>query len=218
MSFYIVSTPIGNLKDITHRAIETLKEVDLILAEDTRVTKRLLQAYDIHTRCESYHAQSSPAKEESVRELIATKNVALVSDAGTPGISDPGAKLIAYARDNDIEVIPIPGASALLTALVGSGCFMDTFQFWGFIPHKKGRQTFLKKLKDTEETVVFYESTHRIEKLLDQAEEQDFGDRLWCIARELTKIHETWYRGTLSEIRSMNIMPKGEFVVVVNRK
>ena len=166
-SFYIVSTPIGNLKDITLRAIETLKEVDFIICEDTRVTSVLLKHYDIHKELVSMNAQTESKKIPQLIERISNgEKCALVSDAGTPSISDPGVRLISEAIKNEIEIIPVPGVSALITALTVSGLPTDSFIFEGFLPLKKGRSTKLKELSEEERTIILYESTYRIEKLL----------------------------------------------------
>lgn len=218
MSLYVVSTPIGNLKDITFRAIEVLNSVDVIIAEDTRHTKILLREYDIETPMQSFHAQSSEEKFKYVLSLIQEREVALVTDAGTPGISDPGSILIHHAVERNIDVIPVPGPAAYLTALTGSGFHMLKHTFLGFIPTKKGRLTFLQNIKEFDQTVIFYESCHRVNKLLEQARDIDFGNREWCLARELTKLHESWYRGTIKELCSMEIPTKGEFVVLVNKR
>ncbi|MEI8270630.1 MAG: 16S rRNA (cytidine(1402)-2'-O)-methyltransferase, partial [bacterium] len=174
--FYVVATPIGNMGDITYRAIETLKEVDLILCEDTRMTKRLLDKYAINKPTMSYHAQSKLSKTDKIFELLEEgKNLALVSDAGTPGISDPGAMLVSQIKahstssgsNEKIEVIPIPGPSAVITALSASGLPTHEFTFLGFLPHKKGRETLFKEIAEAKRTMVFYESPHRILKTLE---------------------------------------------------
>jgi len=220
---YIVATPIGNLEDITLRALRILKEVDIILCEDTRVTRKLLERYELsNKKLESYHHHTSDKKVEKLIELISEKNVALVADAGTPGISDPGNKLISeILKTEDCEIIPIPGASAVITALSISGFPTDKFLFKGFVPHKKGRETFLNAVVENKETVVFYESCHRIIKTLDKLQEIDNTKQL-VVCRELTKKFETTYRGTPEEILQEikkgfpSGKPKGEFVVVVS--
>ncbi len=214
---YIVSTPIGNLEDITLRALRTLKEVDLIAAEDTRHTHILVQKYEIKTPLTSFHSYSTDAKLESiVRELKEGKNVALVSDAGTPGISDPAYSLIRRAIEEGIKIVPIPGASALLTAIVTSGLPMDKFVYLGFLPLKKGRQTLLKSIQTEERTLVIYESPHRIVKTLEHLLEY-LGDREIAVCRELTKIFEETLRMKISEAikHFTQKKPKGEFVLVV---
>ncbi len=217
---YIVATPIGNLGDFTFRAVETLKNVDLILCEDTRVTYTLLKHYDIDTKTMSYHQHSDESKVESINSLLKKgKDLALVTDAGTPGISDPGNKLINQLTNNlIIEVIPIPGASAVTTALSISGFPTDKFIFMGFPPHKKGRQTYFKKLAEKEYTVAIYESTHRIKKTLMNLSDVLEPEVNICVCRELTKKFETMYRGTVGGIGNMDIVEKGEFVVVVSKK
>ena len=183
--FYVVATPIGNMGDITYRAIETLKSVDLILCEDTRMTKRLLDKYSINKPTMSYHAHSKLSKTDKIFELLEEgKNLALVSDAGTPGISDPGAMLISKIKldlRDSVDVIPIPGATALITALSASGLPTHEFTFLGFLPHKKGRETLFKEIAEAKRTMVFYESPHRILKTLESL--QKFcPDKKVCIA------------------------------------
>lgn len=191
--FYVVATPIGNMGDITLRAIEVLKSVDLILCEDTRQTKKLLDKYNIDRPTMSYHAQSKLAKTDKILKLLEEgKDLALVSDAGTPGISDPGAMLVAEIKENlkdSVLVVPIPGVSAVITALSASGLPTHEFTFLGFLPHKKGRETLFKEIRESKRTMVFYESPHRILKTLESL--QKFcPDKKVCIARELTKIYE----------------------------
>lgn len=218
MSLYIVSTPIGNLGDITLRALETLKTVDLIAAEDTRHSQILLNKYEINKKCVSFHSHSGPAKvDKIIGELTSGKDIALISDAGTPGISDPAYVLIKAALKKEIEIIPIPGPAAFLTALTASGLPTNQFIYLGFLPLKKGRQTLLNSLKGEKRTIVFYESPHRIIKTLNQLEEYFGPDRRIAIGRELTKIHEEFIRGTIAEVKKTfdNRKPKGEFVVVL---
>lgn len=215
---YIVATPIGNLKDITLHAIEILKMVDLILCEDTRVTRRLLEHYDIYKPTVSFHQHSSPAKiKEIIKQLTIGKNIALVTDAGTPGISDPGnllvEKLVVDALPFAIN--PIPGPSALTAALSISGFPTDKFYFAGFPPHKNKRQKFFRELAGRGETVIFYESPHRIKKCLNELKIVLEPARKLVIGRELTKQFETIYRGTIEEILKMNVPEKGEFVIVI---
>ncbi len=222
--FYVVATPIGNLGDITLRAIETLKSVDLILCEDTRVTRKLLGKYEIHTKTLSYHAQSSLSKTEMILELLLEgRNLALVSDAGTPGISDPGAILISQIKNDpdmqdNVDVIPIPGPSAVITALSASGLPTHEFTFLGFLPHKKGRETIFKEIADSKRTMVFYESPHRILKTLESLQKFCPGKKV-CIARELTKIYEEFKTGTPAEVleylKKNPVKQKGEFTVIV---
>jgi 16S rRNA (cytidine1402-2'-O)-methyltransferase len=219
-TLYIVSTPIGNLNDITFRAVEVLKQVDLIACEDTRRTKILLEKFGLAKNLISYYNYNERQRaEEIIRELKSGKNVALVSDSGTPGISDPGFVLIKRAIEENITVIPIPGPSAFVCALVGSGLPMDEFVFVGFLPHKKGRKTKLKKLSEEERTIILYESPHRLIKTLNEIVEI-FGDREIAVAKELTKIHEEFFRGKISEVLK-KLTPdkiKGEFVIVISGK
>jgi len=219
-SFYIVSTPIGNLKDITLRAIETLKAVDFIICEDTRVTSVLLKHYDIHKELVSMNAQTESKKIPLLIERINNgENGALVSDAGTPTISDPGVRLISEAIKNGLDIIPVPGVSASITALTISGLPTDSFIFEGFLPIKKGRNTKLKELSEEERTIVLYESTYRIEKLINELNEF-MPERFIVICRELTKKFEEVRRGFPKElVESFNEkVNKGEFVVVIAPK
>ena len=217
---YIVATPIGNLKDITLRALKTLEEVDFILCEDTRVTKKLLDHYQIDKPMISYHQHSRLAKIDFIVRLLKEgKNLALVSDAGTPGISDPGNQLIKQVvaeLGEDVKIIPIPGAAAVITALSISGFATDKFIFAGFPPHKKGRQKFFKEITQAKETVVFYESTHRIEKALTELTNLNNELKI-VVCRELTKKFESIYRGTPREVlaKIKNDSSKGEFVVII---
>jgi len=214
---HIVSTPIGNLEDMTLRAIRTLKEADFIVAEDTRHAKILLNKYEITTPLLSFHAHTTPAQLEQVLERLGRgENLALISDAGTPGISDPGYVLIRDAIARGITIEVIPGASALLTALVGSGLPANRFLYLGFLPLKKGRQTLLKSLAELPYTVVIYEAPHRIEKTLSQLHEF-LGNRRISVGRELTKKFEENFRGTLEEAREhfKAKKPKGEFTLVI---
>ena len=210
---YIVATPIGNLEDITHRALRILQEVDLILAEDTRITKRLLDRYDPEITVKK--------TKDQIADLIKQgKNLALVTDAGTPGISDPGNKLIhdlIQKFNNDLQVIPIPGPSALTAALSVSGFPTDKFTFLGFIPHKNGRNKFLKTALESKHTVIFYESCHRIIRCLEQIKEIGETGRQIMVGHELTKKFEKTYRGTLDNIREkvQDDPIKGEYVVVI---
>jgi 16S rRNA (cytidine1402-2'-O)-methyltransferase len=223
---YIVATPIGNLEDITLRAISVLKNADFIFAEDTRVTRVLLDKYNIPTKIISYHQHSGFQKIEYIIELLKEgKNLAIVTDAGTPGINDPGNYLVMKCLEQipDLKIVPIPGANAAVSALSVSGFPTDRFVFLGFPPHKKGRQTFFKKIGDMEDTILFYESKHRIMKALDSLKEFSvIGDRRVVIARELTKQFETIYRGTVDEImvklNSHKDNTLGEFVVVIGPK
>jgi 16S rRNA (cytidine1402-2'-O)-methyltransferase len=214
---YIVSTPIGNLKDITLRAIETLNEVDFILCEDTRVTSVLLKQYNIIKQLISFNAVSEIKKIPSIIERLQNgQSYALVSDSGTPAISDPGIRLISEAIVNKIEVITIPGPTALIAALTISGVPTDSFVFEGFLPQKKGRQKKLGELSSEERTIVLYESTHRIEKLIDELV-QYFPERFVVVCRELTKKFEESWRGYPAELKEKmhDKIIKGEFVVVI---
>jgi len=222
-NFYVVATPIGNLRDITFRAIETLKNVDLILCEDTRTTKNLLDKYEINKPTMSFHAQSKLTKTDKIFELLKEgKNLALVSDAGTPTISDPGAMLIAKIKEEmgeDVKVIPIPGASAVITALSAAGFPTHEFTFLGFLPHKKGRETLFKEIAESKRTMVFYESPHRILKTLESLNKFCPNKKV-CLARELTKIYEEFKTGSPSELleylTTNPIHQKGEFTVLVS--
>lgn len=217
-TLYVVATPIGNLADITLRAIETLKTVDLIAAEDTRHTKILLDRYSIKTPTTSYFEYNRIQKSDYLlRVLKEGKSVALVSDAGTPGISDPGYKIIRLCIDNDIPVVPIPGPSGLLTALSISGKPLDKFTFEGFLSNKPiRRKKQLKKLRDEERTVILYESPHRILKLLEDILEV-YGDIEIVLARELTKKFEELRRERISFLLGhfKSVKPKGEFIVII---
>ena len=220
---YIVATPIGNLEDITLRALRVLSEVDTILCEDTRVTKKLLQKYDIKTSTLSYHAHSKLSKVEKIYKLLEEeKNLALVSDAGTPTISDPGSLLVSQIRkrfEKSVEIITIPGASALTAALSVSGVPSSEFLFLGFLPRKKGRQKLFKEIAESGRTVVFYESPHRILKTLESLDSSLGGGKEVVIARELTKIHEEVVSGTPDELlailKEYPKKQKGEFVVII---
>ena len=224
--FYVVATPIGNLADMSFRAIETLKSVDVILCEDTRETRKLCDHYGIETARESYHAHSTDNKEDSiVRRCKEGVRFALVSDAGTPTISDPGVKLVEslYEQVEGIELIPIPGATALISALSVSGFTGNDFRFFGFAPHKKGRATFFDSVAQHPSIAVFYESSHRIIKtLVSLSEHPEFSNRKMCVARELTKMFEQKKFGYAKDILEYFTdnpdKVKGEFVVLVDRK
>ena len=220
MPLFIVATTIGNLGDISPRALDCLKTADVVLCEDTRQTVKLLNHYEIKVKTLSYHQHSTASRVNEIRELLENnQKVALVSDAGTPGISDPGNKLISdiISINPDTEISPIPGASAMISALSVSGFPTDKFLFLGFPPHKKGRQTFFREVAANEVTTVFYESNHRIEKCLKELAVVLKPSRQIMIARELTKQFESIYRGTISEIMAMKILAKGEFVVVISK-
>lgn len=214
---FIVATPIGNLKDITFRALETLKQVDFILAEDTRVISKLLSVYEIRKPLIAFHHHSTNSQ-KIVNLLAEGKDLALVSDAGTPGINDPGGKLIEIILASGVsaEIIPIPGVSALTAILSIAGISLENFTYKGFVPHKKGKETFLKEVIASEIPVVFFESTHRILKTLERMKEFVTPEKRFIIGRELTKMHETVYRGTLDEILDAlnKTSTKGEFVII----
>jgi len=215
---YIIPTPIGNLKDITVRALDVLKEADLILAEDTRQTKKLLNHYEITTTIDSLHQHNEHKKVESiVDKLSAGITIAQVSDAGTPGISDPGFLLIRECLKYDIRVECLPGATAFVPALVKSGLPCDKFVFEGFLPHKKGRQTRLKELATETRTIVFYESPYRLVKTLKQFAEFIDPERQVSVSRELTKIYEETKNGTVSDVADyfMQKGVKGEIVIIL---
>jgi 16S rRNA (cytidine1402-2'-O)-methyltransferase len=216
---YIVATPIGNLEDITQRALETLKKVDLIACEDTRHTKKLLFHYKIEKSLTSFHQHSKIIKfDKIITELKNGKNVALVTDAGTPGISDPGNQLVKEAIENGIAAIPIPGVSALTTLASVSGIDMQRFVFMGFPPHKKGRETFFKKVIETEFPVVYYESPHRLIKNLELLQSIS-PDKNIILGRELTKMFEEIVRGNIEEVLQYfqtNLgKVKGEITIIV---
>lgn len=215
-SLYIVATPIGNLGDITFRALETLKSVDVIVAEDTRHTRKLLAHFDIHKPLESCDEHAGEGKIKKIIDALNDgKNIAFVSDAGTPAVSDPGARLVAKVVAAGHTIISIPGPSAVTAALSVSGFPADNFVFLGFLPHKKGRQEFLEKVASARQAVVFFESTHRIDRLLDELEQTLQPRRQLIIARELTKQFETIYRGTIGDIKEQLKETRGEFTIVV---
>ncbi|MDD3678860.1 MAG: 16S rRNA (cytidine(1402)-2'-O)-methyltransferase [Patescibacteria group bacterium] len=214
---YVVATPIGNLSDITGRALEVLKSVDIIACEDTRVTSKILARYEIKKELISCHQHSNEAKVQKILNALKSgKNIALVSDAGTPGLSDPGNQLIGSVSNFGIEMVIIPGPSALAAAISACHFSVQQFVFYGFLPQKKGRQTKLKEIANEKKAVIIYESVYRIKKLLDELLEF-CGDSEVCICRELTKLHETTYRGKISEIKNQ-ITEKGEFVVIIKGK
>ena len=215
---YIVPTPIGNLKDITLRAVEVLKEVDLILAEDTRTSGKLLKHFDINTPSQSHHMHNEHKTVESIiQKLKSGMTIALISDAGTPAISDPGFLLTRACIENNIEVDCLPGATAFVPALVNSGLPNDKFVFEGFLPVKKGRQTRLKLLAEETRTMIFYESPHKLIKTLTHFCEYFGEDRQLSVSRELTKLYEETIRGAAKEVLEhyTNKPPKGEIVIVV---
>lgn len=215
---YIVPTPVGNMEDMSLRAIRLLKEVDLVLAEDTRTSGILLKHFDIQNRLMSHHKFNEHGTSAAIVERLKSgENVALISDAGTPGISDPGFYLVREAVAAGIEVQTLPGATAFVPALVSSGLPCDRFCFEGFLPQKKGRQSHLESLRDEPRTMVFYESPYRLVKLLQQLADVMGADRQASVCREISKIHEESVRGTLEELIShfTQTAPKGEIVVVV---
>lgn len=215
---YIVPTPVGNLEDMTFRAIKVLKEVDLILAEDTRTSSVLLKHFDIHTPLQSYHLHNEHEKTAKIVEMLKSgKEIALISDAGTPGISDPGFMLSRECRREGLDIQCLPGATAFVPALVNSGLPTDRFVFEGFLPPKKGRATRLETLKNDPRTIVIYESPKRLERTLRQLTETFGGERQAAVVREISKLHETTHRGTLSELSQhfTEHPAKGEIVIVI---
>jgi 16S rRNA (cytidine1402-2'-O)-methyltransferase len=225
--FYVVATPIGNLEDITLRALRILKEVDIVLCEDTRTTRVLLNKYKISTRCESYHSHSKDTKVDKIKEWLEEgKNLALVSDAGTPCVSDPGVALISELRATmpEIEIFAVPGATAFTALISIAGVYADRFTFHGFVPHKKGRQTLIKEILNSKDTVdIVYESSHRIVKLLEELQtlENELAiNKKVIIGRELTKFFEEIIQGSVAEvlkiIKSDSNKEKGEFVVMIS--
>jgi len=215
-ALYVVATPIGNLEDITLRAIRILKEVKLIAAEDTRKTHQLLSHYGIKTPTTSYHEHNKLTKLDYILNRLETEDVALVSDAGMPGISDPGYELISAVQQNKIQVVPIPGPSVPITALAASGLPTDSFCFHGFLPAKAAqRRRWLKSQAEVKSTLVLFEAPHRIADSLKDMREI-WGDRKITVCRELTKIHEEIFRGSLSEAIDHFTSPRGEFTLIVN--
>lgn len=220
---YIIATPIGNLGDITFRAIETLKGVDKIYCEDTRRTAKLLNHFEIKKSLESFHEHSESKIERIVSELTNGDDIAYVSDAGTPGINDPGGKLVAAARDAGIVISPIPGPSSVTVLLSVAGIAADKFCFMGYVPTKKGRETFIKKMLSSDMPVVFFETAPRLHKLFDQLIDLGGADRTIIVGRELTKKFEEIQTGTPSELKeyftkpfnSVQGKPLGEFVLVL---
>lgn len=227
-NFYIVGTPIGNLEDMTFRAVNTLKDVDLILCEDVSNTQKLLKYFQIDTKCTNYFSGSKISKIDYIIDLLEEgKNLALVSDAGMPTISDPGSLLIQkiYEAKNtglEVDIKVVPGPTALTSALSLSGFTGNEFIFFGFLPHKKGRETLFKEIENNEKISLFYESVHRIEKCLDSLENILSEDRMVVVGRELTKLHEEIVRGNISKVKDYfqkNIDKiRGEFVVVIDKK
>ena len=212
---YVVGTPIGNLEDISLRALRVLREVGLIAAEDTRKTRRLLGAYDIATPLTSYHEHSRKAKLEHLLDHLEREDVALVSEAGMPGLSDPGYDLVVGAIDRGIMVVPVPGPSAVITALVVSGLPTDQFVYVGFLPRRKGqRQRLLDSVSHESRTIVAFEAPHRLTEALTDIGEI-LGDRRISICRELTKVHEEVFRGRVSQARERFAQPRGEFSLII---
>ncbi len=217
---YVVPTPIGNLEDITLRALRILKEVELVLAEDTRTSRVLFQKYSIETPLRAFHAHNEHGVlPQLLEQLQQGKPMALISDAGTPGISDPGFLLVRACVQHGIKVECLPGPTAFVPALVASGIPCDRFHFEGFLPHKKGRHTRLQYLAGLPHTFVLYESPHRLPRCLDELSAACGPERKACVARELSKLHETYHRGTLEELKAHFSTPntaKGEIVIIVH--
>ena len=216
---FVVGTPIGNLEDITHRAVSTLKSVDIILAEDTRNSKKLLNAHKIETKMISYHEHSSEKEIEKIIDLLLKgKDLALISDAGTPTISDPGYGLIRDCIKHDIIIVPIPGVSAITAAMSVSGLPSDSFTFIGFLPQKKGRLKKIEQLNNIENTIILFESPYRLEKTLNQLLD-NLGNRPVVVGRELTKLYEEVIRGNLSEVIKYfsKSKVKGEIVIMIGK-
>ena len=216
---YVVATPIGNLEDITYRAINILKSVDIIAAEDTRHTLKLLNHYEISKHLISYHRHNEEIKSgELIKELKEGKDIALVSDAGTPGICDPGEVVIKKCIEEEIKVVPVPGACAFVNALISSGLNTDTFLFLGFLPlNKKNRKQKLEQIKESTQTTIIYEAPHKLQSTLKDLEEF-VSDRNVVLARELTKIHEEFIRGNIKEIIEKSKDVKGEMIILIEGK
>ncbi len=214
----MVATPIGNLQDISQRSLETLKTCNLIACEDTRVTSKLLTAYNISKPLAIIHEHTQPASvDKLIQRMLSGESVAYVCDAGTPNMNDPGGKLAQAAQDHGIEVTPVPGPSALTAAISVCGFDLQDFHYLGFIPHKKGRQTLFKRIAEDKTPSIFLESTHRIDKTMESLVETLDEKRLIFVGRELTKLHETLYRGTCTEVRDKlkATSSKGEFIIIV---
>jgi 16S rRNA (cytidine1402-2'-O)-methyltransferase len=215
---YVIATPIGNLEDISLRALRLLQDVKLIAAEDTRTTRRLLNAYNIKTPLTSYHEHSKRAKLDHLLDYLEKEDLALVSEAGMPGLSDPGYELIVAAIGRGISVVPVPGASAVITALVVSGLPTDQFLYVGFLPRRKGqRQRLLSSIVDEPRTIVAFETPHRLNEALSDIGEV-LGDRRLSVCRELTKVHEEIFRGRVSQATGHFVEPRGEFSLVIEGK
>ena len=215
VKIYLIATPIGNLEDITYRAVKILKEVNIIAAEDTRHSLKLLNHLEISKPMISYHRHNEDTKTDVLLNILKEgKDIGLITDAGTPGISDPGEEIVKEAIKNNIEVIPIPGACALINALITSGLNTKEFSFYGFLPlDKKLRKEKMDDIKKQNKTIIFYEAPHRLEKTLKELKEI-FGNINIVVAKELTKIHETFYRGTIEEVLEKMGEIKGEFIVM----
>lgn len=217
-ALYVIATPIGNLEDISLRALRLLQEVKIIAAEDTRTTRHLLNAYNIKTPVTSYHDHSKRAKLDYLLSQLEEDDVALVSEAGMPGLSDPGYELIGAAIDHGISVVPVPGASAVITALAVSGLPTEQFLYLGFLPRRHGqRQRLLASIVDETRTIVAFETRHRLKEALSDIEEV-LGDRRLVVCRELTKIHEEVIRSRVSQAREYFTNPRGEFTLVIEGK
>lgn len=215
---YVVATPIGNLEDISLRALRVLKEVSLIAAEDTRKTRRLLNAYSIETPLTSYHEHSRKSKLDYLLKYLEEEDLALVSEAGMPGLSDPGYELVVGAIEAGVSVVPVPGPSAVITALVVSGLPTDQFLYIGFLPRRKGsRQRLLGSIVDERRTIVAFETPHRLREALCDIQDV-LGDRRICVCRELTKVHEEIFRGRVSQAREHFSQPRGEVSLVIEGK
>jgi 16S rRNA (cytidine1402-2'-O)-methyltransferase len=215
---YVIATPIGNLEDISLRALRLLQEVKLIAAEDTRTTRHLLNAHNIKTPLTSYHEHSKRGKLDYLLNYLEKEDLALVSEAGMPGLNDPGYELIIAAIERGISVVPIPGASAVITALVVSGLPTDQFLYLGFLPRRKGqRQRLFISIVDEPRTIVAFETPHRLKEALSDIEEI-IGNRRLSVCRELTKVHEEIFRGRVSQAREHFVEPRGEFTLVIEGK
>lgn len=217
---YLVATPIGNLEDLTYRAKNILASVDFVLAEDTRVTKKLLDHYDISTKTLTWHQHSGENEWQKIKTILESgADIALVTDAGTPGVSDPGGKLVAKVNLElpEVRITPIPGASAMTALMSVAGIALDEFLFLGFLPHKKGRQTLIAEIKASKRPVIFFESVHRIEKVLESLSD---CEKQLIVGRELTKNFETIYRGSAKDVLAIlqkdKSQLKGEFVIIVD--
>jgi 16S rRNA (cytidine1402-2'-O)-methyltransferase len=215
---YVIATPIGNLEDVSLRALRLLQEVKLIASEDTRTTRHLLNAHNIKTPLTSYHEHSKRAKLDYLLNYLEKEDLALVSEAGMPGLSDPGYELIVAAIERGVSVVPIPGASAVITALVVSGLPTDQFLYVGFLPRRKGqRQRLLNSIVDEPRTIVAFEAPHRLREALSDIEEI-LGNRRISVCRELTKVHEEIFRGRVSQAKEHYAEPRGEFTLVIEGK